>query len=554
MRPDGFDNLPEGDLQRPLDVHRHLRDASAQQHADGADAGKPVVAGLPHLGRDPPGLIQTRGRRELQVERHERRPCRDQRGAGAVVQVRGTEVRAQGTAGLWSSVLHTRAQALQSPAAQLGTRTGRPARCGRELSVKEHRDLQLLADAVGENERVCASRSPAGMIEIYERGDVERADVRMLPGLGLARTDNVDPLDSDARGPHHRVDKRSCGTGGGEHRPVVIGVGVHVEEPDTALTGDVIGERSRERANCGGVAALGRIGHSDQQRSAHAGHEASLPRRIRRRGPRQLVALPYGVPMTREQFDYDDHAAAYPSRRRGDAHIAARIDAALGEARTVVNVGAGAGSYEPLNRHVVAVEPSAGMRAQRPRNLAPAIAASAEALPLDDGAVDAAMATITIHHWKDPVAGLLEMRRVARGPVVVLTVDIDAVASYWLVADYLPELLVLERTRFPTIETITGALPGAQVQEIAIPLDCTDGFVEAFYGRPEAYLEDSVRAAQSAWPPLPTGVEQRAIRALAGDLSAGLWDSRHGHLRTQDAYRGGLRLIVAGPAPDAACG
>jgi len=248
-------------------------------------------------------------------------------------------------------------------------------------------------------------------------------------------------------------------------------------------------------------------------------------------------------------IDYNAHAPAYPRQRRADPRIAERVHAALGEARTVVNVGAGSGSYEPADRWVLAVEPSAGMRAQRPPQLAPAIDARAEALPLDDDTVDAAMAIITIHHWSDPLAGLRELRRVARGPVLVLTFDIDVLAGFWMLRDYLPEALADDRQRFPTIEQVTDVLGGACVEPIPIPADCTDGFFEAHYARPEAYLDPAVRAAQSVWPRLLPNLEQRAVAALSADLASGVWDARHGHLRTQLEYEGGLRLIVGEPSP-----
>lgn len=249
--------------------------------------------------------------------------------------------------------------------------------------------------------------------------------------------------------------------------------------------------------------------------------------------------------MSLGSIDYDRYAPSYPSQRRADPRIAARVDAALGDARTVLNIGAGSGSYEPQDRYVLAVEPSAGMRAQRPRHLAPAVAASAESLPLDEDAVDAAMAVITIHHWTDPIAGLREMRRVTRGPVVILTFDVGVLADFWMLTDYLPEALVDDHQRFVTIEAIVGALEGARVEAVPVPVDCIDGFFEAHYGRPEAYLDPTVRAAQSVWPRLPEGAEQRAVAALSSDLASGAWDARHGHLRTEPEYEGGLRLIVA---------
>jgi len=246
-------------------------------------------------------------------------------------------------------------------------------------------------------------------------------------------------------------------------------------------------------------------------------------------------------------LDYDRHAEGYPAQRRADPRIAAAMLAELGSARTVLNVGAGAGSYEPLDRDVLAVEPSAGMRAQRPERLMPAIDARAEALPFDDGSVDAAMAIITIHHWDDPLAGLREMRRVTRGPVLVLTFDVDLLADFWLISDYLPEALQDDRRRFPTIDVVMNALGGASVKAVPIPIDCTDGFLECHYARPEAYLDPAVRAAQSVWPRLAEGVEERVVHALARDLASGAWDERHSHLRTEPAYEGGLRLIVSRP-------
>jgi SAM-dependent methyltransferase len=245
--------------------------------------------------------------------------------------------------------------------------------------------------------------------------------------------------------------------------------------------------------------------------------------------------------------DYEAHGAGYAAVRRPDPRIAARVHAALGPARTVVNVGAGAGSYEPEDRAVVAVEPSAAMRAQRPRRLLPAVDATAERLPFDDDAFDAAMAMVTIHQWSDLDRGLREMRRVARGPVVILTFDGDALDRLWL-AEYAPELATAERGRMPPIDRILTALGGTgTVAEVPIPLDCTDGFTEAFYGRPERLLDPAVRRAQSAWGFVASGVEERAIAHLARDLAAGTWDARFGALRTQPWFVGAVRLVVAVP-------
>ena len=245
--------------------------------------------------------------------------------------------------------------------------------------------------------------------------------------------------------------------------------------------------------------------------------------------------------------DYERHGAGYSTRRRTDPVIASYVHAALGSARTVLNVGAGAGSYEPDDRRVVAVEPSATMRAQRPAHLAPAIAARAEQLPFDDDAFDAAMATITVHQWPDAAGGLREMRRVARGPVVILTFDGAVMGDFWL-AEYAPEFIAAESPRYPTIDAIAAALGGrAQITAVPVPLECTDGFVEAFYGRPEALLDPAVRTAQSAWGFVARAAEERSMRRLGDDLASGVWDDRHAELRTQPQYVGSLRLVVAIP-------
>ena len=246
-------------------------------------------------------------------------------------------------------------------------------------------------------------------------------------------------------------------------------------------------------------------------------------------------------------FDYERSGAAYDVHRRTDPRIAAMVHQALGSARTVINVGAGAGSYEPADRIVVAVEPSASMRAKRDAGRVPAIDATAEALPFDDDAFDAAMATVTVHQWRDQQAGLTELRRVARGPVAILTFDGDALDRFWL-ADYVPELIVAERRRYPALSWITAVLGGrATIQDVPVPIDCTDGFTEAFYARPEQFLIDDVRRSQSAWGFVTPDVEARAVARLAHDIETGEWDRRHGHLRQQPTFDGSLRLITARP-------
>ncbi len=244
--------------------------------------------------------------------------------------------------------------------------------------------------------------------------------------------------------------------------------------------------------------------------------------------------------------DYERHGRTYAQHRRADPRIAASIHAALGDARTVLNVGAGAGSYEPSDRWVLAAEPSPTMRAQRPPGSAPAIDARAEALPLDDDAVDAAMACVTIHHWHPSMAGLAELRRVARGTVVVFTFELDCLPAWQ--QEYLHEGLERERPRFPAIEDVATALGGrTRVERIPTPGDCEDGFFEAYWRRPEGLLSPEVRAAQSMWALLDPGVEQRIVDRLATALQSGAWDAEHGHLREQESFEGALRLVISEP-------
>ena len=224
----------------------------------------------------------------------------------------------------------------------------------------------------------------------------------------------------------------------------------------------------------------------------------------------------------------------------------ARIHAALGDARTVLNVGAGAGSYEPVDRWLLAVEPSATMRSQRPPETAPALTASAERLPFDDDSVDAVMACVTIHHWQPVEHGLAELRRVARGPVIVFTFELDALPAWQL--ELLREGIELERPRFPAVERVAEMLGGrTRIERIPTPGDCTDGFFEAFWRRPEALLDADVRGAQSMWALLDPDTEQAIVARLAESLASGAWDAEHGHLRAMSAFDGSLRLVISEP-------
>jgi SAM-dependent methyltransferase len=245
--------------------------------------------------------------------------------------------------------------------------------------------------------------------------------------------------------------------------------------------------------------------------------------------------------------DYATIGQAYTRYRRPDPRIAARLAEALGPARTVLNVGAGAGSYEPADREVTPVEPSASMRAQRPAGLAAAVDATAENLPFDDDSFDAAMTTFSVHQWGDLRGGLREMRRVTRGPVVVLTCDPDLVRAFWLY-EYAPEVLDTEARRYPTTADLADGLGGeVTFAKVPVPLDCTDGFNEAYYGRPEALLDPAARLSCSAWSFPGPEVHDRFTRELSRDLGDGTWDRRHGHLRTQPALDGSLILATSRP-------
>ena len=241
---------------------------------------------------------------------------------------------------------------------------------------------------------------------------------------------------------------------------------------------------------------------------------------------------------------YDTIGATYTVTRRTEPRIAAQVWAALGDARTVLNVGAGTGSYEPPGRDVTAVEPSALMRAQRPAGAAPCVAAAAEDLPFEDQSFDAAMAFATVHHWQDPVAGLRELRRVARR-VVVFTHDTSEAGwlrRFWLTRDYLPEVAGLLAGR-PSLAELASAL-GARTEPVLVPWDCADGFFEAYWRRPGAYLDESVRRGMSVWARVGPDAEQRAVRGLRADLASGRWAERNRDVTDLDAADLGLRLLI----------
>jgi SAM-dependent methyltransferase len=241
---------------------------------------------------------------------------------------------------------------------------------------------------------------------------------------------------------------------------------------------------------------------------------------------------------------YDTIGLGYAAQRRPDPRIAARLTAALGDVRSVLNVGAGTGSYEPDDMAVVAVDPSVVMLAQRPPEAAPAVRARAEALPFADGAFDAVLGVLTLHHWTDRSGGLAECARVARERVVLLTWD-PAATGFWLVQDYLPAFLDADRLTFPPIERYATSLgPGTHVEvaPVPIPRDCVDGFLGAYWARPAAYLDPAVRAGISSFA--RPGAEPGLTR-LAADLASGAWHARYGHLLDADDLDLGYRLVVA---------
>jgi hypothetical protein len=244
---------------------------------------------------------------------------------------------------------------------------------------------------------------------------------------------------------------------------------------------------------------------------------------------------------------YEQIGRGYRHTRREDPQIAARIHAALADARTVVNVGAGTGSYEPTDRHVIAIEPSDVMASQRPAHLAPALRAGAHALPLRDHSVDAAMAILTIHHWDEHQRqGIGELRRVARGPVLILTYDPRVSERMWLMSDYLPEVAALDRRIFPTPEQLADWLSGdTLIETVPTSRQTPDWTLGSFWAHPERVLDAHARAATSGFARMPQTVVDRVVAAVASDLADGTWDARHGHLRQLGEYDAGLRLVIS---------
>lgn len=237
---------------------------------------------------------------------------------------------------------------------------------------------------------------------------------------------------------------------------------------------------------------------------------------------------------------YDSIGIDYARLRKPDPRIAAQIEHALGPARSVLNVGAGAGSYEPPGREVTAMEPSAEMISQRPAGAAPTVQGSADSIPFPDQSFDAVMAVLTIHHWPDQLRGIRELCRVARDRVVLLTFDPQA--RPWL-TDYLPELATLDETAMPSLEILGEWLGPLSIEPVLVPHDCTDGFLYAYWQRPAAYLDPRIRKGSSSFWKIEQA--EAGLARLTDDLASGAWEQRYGTLLTQDSYDAGYRLIVS---------
>lgn len=242
---------------------------------------------------------------------------------------------------------------------------------------------------------------------------------------------------------------------------------------------------------------------------------------------------------------YDELGRGYARTRRADPRIAARIEAALGDARTVLNVGAGAGSYEPADREVTAVEPSATMIAQRPAGAAPVVQARAEELPFDDDAFDASMGVLTAHHWTDLDAGLSELQRVTRRRIVLVTFDSAALEGLWIARDYFPQMLELKRRSGITSRGLAEMLSTASVRPLLVPRDCEDHFFAALWARPEMLFDDDLVRPMWVWQSISEEARREGRARLAADLTSGAWEERYGHLREQAELDVGLRIVVS---------
>jgi SAM-dependent methyltransferase len=260
--------------------------------------------------------------------------------------------------------------------------------------------------------------------------------------------------------------------------------------------------------------------------------------------------VPCGQPLTAHggprAAAYERIGRGYSVSRQPDPRIARRLHEALGDAATVLNVGAGTGNYEPRDRFVVALEPAVEMLRQRDPDAAPPVRAVAEAIPFPAGSFDAALAVLTLHHWTDLGHALSELQRVA-GRQVVFMFDTDRSHAAWLVQDYFPQIAGLATERgAPGVRAVSDHLEVRAVEPVPVPADCSDGFALAFWNRPEAYLDPDVRRSMSCFALLDDASEQRGVARLEADLRSGHWERRYGHLRELHELDLGYRLLIAG--------
>ena len=242
---------------------------------------------------------------------------------------------------------------------------------------------------------------------------------------------------------------------------------------------------------------------------------------------------------------YETIGVGYSVGRRPDPRWQEAIDSVIGNAKRVINIGAGTGSYEPSDRAVIAVEPSKLMVGQRPKTAAPVVMAAAENVPIASGWADLTMTLLSLHHWTDWRAGISEMRRLASRRLV-LTYDPELHASFWLLRDYLPEVAASERTRTPRVEDIAEALGGdVEIIALEVPWDCVDGVLPAHWRRPAAYLDPQVRAHCSGLAQADQRVVERAVKELTKDLDSGAWEQRNKDLVELNSFDAGFRLVAS---------
>ena len=244
---------------------------------------------------------------------------------------------------------------------------------------------------------------------------------------------------------------------------------------------------------------------------------------------------------------YNTIGVDYAETRKPDPRLAALIHASLKGLESILNVGAGAGSYEPADKSLVALEPSSIMISQRPAGAAPCVGGEVENLPFADNSFDAAMALLTLHHWRDIWQGLSELKRVVRKRIVIHTHNWDTavMGGFWLTNDYIPEIIDRDARRFPKIEDIAAEFRSVRVIKVLIPHDCSDGFLCAYWRRPEAYLDDQVRKGISSFQQISQPVVAEGLAKLKADLESGRWAERYAELLDKEEIDLGYRLIVA---------